>query len=323
MSESSNAYRIEPLEGAQGYPTWATKIMDILTELDYDEYITGSHCEKPIVPNQTGTAAIAALTEWERKQCKSLTVIRLRVAQGPMAYIQRATTGVEAWNKLQSVYQPKGAINIIRLRRQIFCMACEGENIEEHIRKLTDVKGALEEYGTTISEVEFAITILTSLPDSWDTWVGGIDLASIQTSDDIIACILQQANRPGAKPDSDDTALPAHSGSSSSNHREGACFHCGRPGHRVADCCDKQNGKTYGEHQKQQNYDCYQRNKKSRGRGNRGGSSKAHVAEEKHEEDIIFVATERHGLTKDLWLLDSAEVPTSPMIRLFLSRTLR
>ncbi|KAF7334044.1 hypothetical protein MVEN_02310000 [Mycena venus] len=176
--------------------------MDILTELDYDEYITGSRCEKPVIPDETDKAAIAALTEWERKQRKALAVIRLHVAEGPMAYIQWATTGVEAWNKLQSVYQPKGAINIIRLCRQIFRMACEeGENIEEHFRKLTDITGALEEYGTTISEVEFAITILTSLPDSWDTWVGSIDLASIKTSDDIIARILQQANRPAAKPD--------------------------------------------------------------------------------------------------------------------------
>ncbi|KAF7371628.1 polyprotein [Mycena venus] len=231
MSDSSNAYRIKPLEGAQGYPTWATKIMDILTELNYDKYITRSCCDKPIIPNQTDTAAIAALTEWERKQRKALTVVCLRVAEGPMAYIQRAITGVEAWNKLQSVYQPKAAINIIRLRRQIFRMACEGENVEENLRKLTDVKGTLEEYGTTISEVEFAITILMSFPDLWDTWVGGIDLASIKTSDDIITCIFQQAICPAAKPNSNDTALLAHSRSSSSNHCEGACFHCRCPSH--------------------------------------------------------------------------------------------
>ncbi|KAJ6545584.1 hypothetical protein B0H19DRAFT_1075872 [Mycena capillaripes] len=136
MSDSSNAYRIKLLEGAQGYPTWATKIMDILTELEYDEYITGSLCEKPVVANQIDTATVSALKEWEKKQRKALTVIRLHVAEGPMAYIQRATTGVEAWNKLQS------------------------------------------------------------------------------------------ANRPNPKPESDDTALPAHSGSSSGNDREGACFHC-------------------------------------------------------------------------------------------------
>jgi hypothetical protein len=46
-------------------------------------------------------------------------------------------------------------------------------------------------------------------PDSWDNWVSGIDLTTVKESEDIIARIIQQASRPHAKPDADDTALPA------------------------------------------------------------------------------------------------------------------
>jgi hypothetical protein len=36
-----------------------------------------------------------------------------------MAYIENAKTAAEAWEKLERVYQPKGAISIIGLRRKL------------------------------------------------------------------------------------------------------------------------------------------------------------------------------------------------------------
>ncbi|KAJ6459988.1 hypothetical protein C8R45DRAFT_942041 [Mycena sanguinolenta] len=161
-------------------------------------------------------------------------------------------------------------------------------------------------FESLIDDIEFAITILTSLPDSWDNWVGGIDLNIVRNSEDIISRILQQAGRPHAKPDADDTALPAFGSKGKHSHNSGnrrdACFHCGRPGHRVNECRDKQNGTTYTEQEKQQNYDRTSRFKK---RGN-SGTSKANLAEEKNDSDVVFTANEHRGLTRDSWLLDSA-----------------
>ena len=190
MSDSSNshAYKIKLLDGAASYPSWQTKMMDILTDQDMDKYVTGSQADKP-----TGTVKPEDMEKWERGTRKALSSIRLRVGEAPMAYIRRSTTAKEAWNKLQSIYQPKGAISIIHLRRKLFRAQCdEGDDVETHIRELTELRDELANFGQTIEESEFAVCILTSLPDSWDNWVSGIEFTKITDSSDIVACILQQ-----------------------------------------------------------------------------------------------------------------------------------
>src|ERR1700678_4181667 len=117
MSDSSNshAYKIKLLDGAASYPSWATKMMDILTDQDMDKYVTGPQSARP-----TDTVTVEDMAKWERGSRKALSSIRLRVGESPMAYIRRATTAKEAWDKLQSIYQPKGAISIIHLRQKLF-----------------------------------------------------------------------------------------------------------------------------------------------------------------------------------------------------------
>ncbi|KAJ7648161.1 hypothetical protein B0H17DRAFT_1148121 [Mycena rosella] len=231
MSESNSAYLIKQLEGAQGYSAWATKMIDILTDQDMDDYVTGIKTRAPVARDEADASEIAALADWRKKQRKALSAIRLGVAEGPMAYIQNATTAVNAWK-----------------------------------------------------------------------------------SEDIIARILQQAGRPHAKPDADDMALPAFGGKgrggkhTQSSPRNDGCFHCGRPGHHSHECRDKKNGKTYTEDEKRRNYERTSRNKKQSG----GGSSKANVAEEQADSDIVFMAGERRALTKDSWLLDNAAAPVHP-----------
>ena len=128
-----------------------------------------------------------------------------------MAYIRKATTAKEAWEKLQSIYQPKGAIFIIHLCRKLYRAQCdEGDDVESHIRELTELRDELANYGQTMEDAEFAVCILTSLLDSWDNWVSGIELTKITDSSDIVAHIVQQDQRQKAKPHSDETALATY-----------------------------------------------------------------------------------------------------------------
>lgn len=131
MSDSNNshAYKIKLLDGAASYTSWAVKMMDILTDQDMDKYITGPLSVKP-----TGTTTPEEMDKWERGTRKALSSIRLRVGESPMAYIRRSTEAKEAWDKLQSIYQPRGALTIVHLRRKIFGARCdEGVEIESHI----------------------------------------------------------------------------------------------------------------------------------------------------------------------------------------------
>ena len=119
---SSSSYKIKPLNGVATYPTWAIKLMDILNEVGLYEYVFSSKTGKPVltpastrtIPGATTdapstTQTIPGITQadiddWETKQHKALSIICLRVADAPMAYIQTSTTGIDAWTKLQDIY---------------------------------------------------------------------------------------------------------------------------------------------------------------------------------------------------------------------------
>jgi hypothetical protein len=62
MSDSSNshAYKIKLLDGAASYPSWATKMMDILTDQDMDKYVMGPQSTRP-----TGMVTTEDMAKWE------------------------------------------------------------------------------------------------------------------------------------------------------------------------------------------------------------------------------------------------------------------
>ncbi len=128
MSESHSVYKIDPLKGAENYPTWKIKMIDILTDLDLIEYADGTKK----VP-----ADAAAKTTWSKSDRKALSTIRLRVSDGPLVYISGLKTSAEAWKALKDMYEKKGPIGIVMTRRKFFRAQCEeGGDIEEHIRTL-------------------------------------------------------------------------------------------------------------------------------------------------------------------------------------------
>jgi hypothetical protein len=93
---------------------------------------------------------------------------------------------------LAATYAPQGVITVVLLRRQLAHLHCEeGGDIEEHIRTLTSLHSKLAAQGTQLMEEEYSITLLTSLPDSWDTFISGINTASLAESTKLVARILE------------------------------------------------------------------------------------------------------------------------------------
>ncbi|KAF5378384.1 hypothetical protein D9757_010885 [Collybiopsis confluens] len=207
------------------------------------------------------------------------------------------------------MYQPKGAIGIVSVRRKLFRTQCqEGEDINEHIRTMTRYRKELAALSSQLSEDEFSITLLTSLPDSWDSFIQGVDTASLSDSTKLISRVLEQARRKVAKPSSDDIALAANRFKSkgSKPSSTATCHGCGCPGHFISDCHDTAAGKTYTEQQKKENY---RRTMQNRSRPN-NKSNRAHIAQEElpTETDYAFMSQDSRNssLPADTWLIDSA-----------------
>src|SRR5882672_12726039 len=71
--------------------------------------------------------------------------------------------------------------------------AQEGENMEDHIRKLHGLQQTLHAMGELISDWDFSNTLLTSLPKSWSTFITAVNAGlPILMSDALIAQILEE-----------------------------------------------------------------------------------------------------------------------------------
>lgn len=175
-------YRIEPLKGPENFVTWKVKMTDILTALDLWEYASGTKAEPNDAPEKEA---------WRKEHRAALTAIRLRVADNVMVYIASAEKSSEAWQTLADVSQPKVAIAIVLARRKFYRAEClDGSNIEEHIRTLRGYQEELHMLGQKVENNDFVMTLLTSLPESWNAFISSIGIKDKMSAADIIARVL-------------------------------------------------------------------------------------------------------------------------------------
>ncbi|CDO69119.1 hypothetical protein BN946_scf185042.g21 [Trametes cinnabarina] len=234
-SSSGSNFRIEPLNG-DNYVTWRVQMTDILSELDLWDYVSG---------NQTTMPASEALrADWKKKDAKALRAIRLRLAKDVLVYAQDATSAKEAWDTLADTFQPTGPIGIVTARRKLFRAQCpENGDIKEHLRLMRTYQSGLHALGQVLPDSDFSMTILTSLPDSWDAFIRAIDPTDLlppatgQTpklsSAKLIARILQEDRRLKQRTVDSEMALVTRNARDDSQF---TCFNCGRRGHKQDKC---------------------------------------------------------------------------------------
>ncbi|KAJ8468724.1 hypothetical protein ONZ45_g17140 [Pleurotus djamor] len=290
-SSSTSIYRIDPLKGAENYSVWKIKMTDILTDLGLIGYVDGSERK----PNDD--APDLDKTAWSKKDKQALCTIRLRIADKLLVFAAGAKTSAEAWNAMRDMLEARGPIGIVLARRKFFRAQCvEGTSIEEHIRTLRSYQEELHGLGQKIEDPEFSITLLTSLPESWNSFISAIDSSALEKSAPLIARILEEDRRLQSKPGAD-TALSAAHRKPKYNPNV-TCYNCGKRGHKSPEC--RSPAKAQGPDRKR-----FQRGKPS---------DQAHEAvSDQGLEDFAFMADEGLAASSTTWLADSG--CTSHVIR--------
>ena len=83
---------------------------------------------------------------------------------------------VAVWRKLSDQFQKKTWANKLQLRRKLhFCSIKDSDSVQEHIKLMTEIFNELSMIGDQITEEDFVVYLLASLPDSYNTLVTALE----------------------------------------------------------------------------------------------------------------------------------------------------
>jgi hypothetical protein len=113
--------------------------------------------------------------EWEEIDARSLSVIRPCLADDVMFNIFMEKTTSNLWMKLEILYMT----NMTFLKIQLYSLRMkEGMKITNHLNTFNTLLVQLTSMGVKFKSEDNEITLLCSLPESWDHFVTSISFSS-------------------------------------------------------------------------------------------------------------------------------------------------
>ena len=129
----------------------------------------------------------------------------------------------------------------------------DGDDLDVHLQKLHHIYQDLKVAGDNLPESEFLITLICSLPTSWDTFIASIDYSEVKSDDEkikqkaidsILTCLhVEGTCRKTIHPTPSSSAFnlhtgsnPAHTKSDRPDKSNSECKYCHKRGHWAREC---------------------------------------------------------------------------------------
>eukprot|EP00253_Pinus_taeda_P027074 PITA_27074 len=189
MAKTQSArFEIEKFNGKNNFEIWKVKMHDLLVQQGVVKALMGKSKQPYNIIDD----------EWDEMDERAVSAIRLCLADDVLFHIVSKTTAAGLWTKLEKLYMPKSLTNRILLKRQLYSLRMkEGTLIADHLNAFNTLLVQLQSIEVKIPSEDKAITLLCSLPESWDHFVTSIILSSSETIefDDVVASLLSEETR--------------------------------------------------------------------------------------------------------------------------------
>jgi hypothetical protein len=108
------------------------------------------------------------------------------------------------WKQLTLVKESHGKLGILATQHTLYRMiADEGFDLVEHISKLRRMQEELHLMGSMVSDEDFTMILVSSLPESWDlytsAYLGSKAEGTLLTSHELVAILLEEDWRRGER----------------------------------------------------------------------------------------------------------------------------
>ena len=153
-------WKIEPLTN-DNWLGWKQWVWALLEERDLDGYVDGSMAR----PTKSGTMQ----STWDKKDRAVMQCVKLTIGDANMSHILGAATSKQMRDQIAQLCERQGAQGILLAQRRLYrAIAKEGVDIRDHISKFRLIQEELLLMGSEVTDIEFTVVLLQSLPDSWD-----------------------------------------------------------------------------------------------------------------------------------------------------------
>jgi hypothetical protein len=135
---------------------------------------------------------------WENLDRRARSTIQLCQANSVLLNVSGESTTKELWDKLGNLYQSKSPVNKLFLRKKLYHLRMEdGDSVTEHLNAFNTLVSQLVSVNIMIAKEDKCITLLCSLPDSWNNLVVAICSTTQSTLkyEDVVSSLLSEEMR--------------------------------------------------------------------------------------------------------------------------------
>ena len=248
---ASSFYWIKPL-GQDNWLAWKHRIQAVLRECKLIGHINGTISEPP--------RTNAGYRVWKEDDEKTQTQLELSMEDKELDNLT-GDNAAEMWANLCNVKESKGKMGILRTWKILYWAIMDNSTeLSVHIALSKCYRVELSALGSVIEDDDFSMLILSSLPDSWESFNEAYLGSHADTTESIkskeLIKILLDEDKHCKNQDLTNTALISQkfqkgNGSSSkastspqnSDKSWSICHNCGKAGHYARDCWSKGGGK--------------------------------------------------------------------------------
>ena len=158
--ESSGKIEIEKFNG-HIFKLWKLKMEDLL--VDKDHWIAVESSTKQTTMSDE---------DWKKLDQKAKSTIWLCISDSVLLNLFWEATTKTLWDKLGNLYQSKSLVNKLFLQKKLYTLRMkDGDSVTEHLNPFNIVVSQFPSVDIKISDEDKCISLLCSLPYSWDNMV--------------------------------------------------------------------------------------------------------------------------------------------------------